>query len=146
MFLLTISEPGNHLMATLLKSTQGSELKAVLDAHRAKYNAYGFKVVRIICDIESGLRAIASLLELAIIQVDFVGYDTHVAKVERAIQTIKGAAVRTVHHSLPFSLPDFLFAWLVQYCVGRINMIPTKALGNDITPREYITGRQQSAM
>ena len=145
MFLLTISEPGNHLMATLLKSTQGSELKAVLDAHRAKYNAYGFKVVRIICDNESGLRANASLLELALIQVDFVGYDTHVAKVERAIQTIKGA-VRTVHHSLPFTLPDFLFAWLVQYCVGRINMIPTKALGNDITPREYITGRQIHAV
>ena len=145
MFLLTISEPGNHLMGTLLRTTQGSELKTALDAHRAKYAAYGFKVVRIICDNESGLRANASSLELSIVQVDFVGYDTHVAKVERAIQTIKGA-VRTVHHSLPFTLPHFLFPWLVQYCISRINMIPTKALGNDITPREYITGRQIHAV
>ncbi len=145
MFMITISEPGNHLMATVLRTTQGSELKIVLDAHRAKYAAYGFKVVRIICDNESGLRANSSLLELSILQVDFVGYDTHVAKVERAIQTIKGA-VRTVHHALPFKLPDFLFPWLVQYCVSRINMIPTKALGNDITPREYITGKQIHAI
>ena len=145
MFLLTISDPGNHMMATLLRTTQGSELKTALSAHRAKYAAYGFKVVRVICDNESGLRANASLLELSILQVDFVGYDTHVAKVERAIQTIKGA-VRTVHCSLPFTLPDFLFSWLVQYCVSRINMIPTKALGNDITPREYITGRQIHAI
>jgi len=73
--------------------------------------------------------------------VNVSGAGSHVPRVESAIRIIK-ERVRGHIAVLPFRLSFSLLVWLVYYCVGRINLVPTSSLTVPIPPRELLTGRK----
>ena len=144
-FLGTVCRDIRYLMLTHLRNKSKSELLRAINSHLAKYTAHGFKVNRIFCDGESGVVALTDELQtLRALQLHTAGSETHLGPIENAFRMLKMIA-RIIYHSVPFAVPSKLFPYLLQFAATRMNMLPSKTLGPDITPRELLTGKQISA-
>jgi hypothetical protein len=118
-----------------------AQIRDALQAHVNVYKAAQFNVMRLSTDGEGGMDAAVPLLAKLGITVNQVGAGEHVHIIENKIKTIK-ERVRSILHSLPFSLPTALTKWLVMYSVYVINCVPNMGGYPMISPREALTGRK----
>ena len=90
-FLISMASPMKYLMANFVSSKSVAKLKDALWKQKGKYLKKGFNVKRILCDGESAISALATQLEMDVVQVDQAGPDTHVPAIEVGIQyTLSG--------------------------------------------------------
>jgi hypothetical protein len=115
----------------LLRTKETEEIRRTLLSHCFRHSAHGIDITRCFWDSEPGTAAL----------IDFwIERHVHVGLCERTVRSVKVVA-RYVILSCPFNVPVRLFCWVVYYVIAGINMLPTAALGPDITPRENLTGR-----
>jgi hypothetical protein len=139
-YLLSISEPVHYANVNLLRTKETEEIRRTLLSHCFKHSAHGIDITRCFWDGEPGTAALIDSLDPTDIRIERAGPETHVGLCERTVRSVKVMA-RYVILSCPFNVPVRLFCWVVYYVIAGINMLPTAALGPDITPRENLTGR-----
>ena len=68
------------------------------------------------------------------------GAGSHDPYVERKIETVK-CIVRSIYHSLAFTLAKVLLIWLVLYAVSCVNLLPNKGGVMNMSAEQLLTGR-----
>ena len=103
-----------------------------------KYKSWKHQVKYIRSDRESVFLSTVPFLNQLGVQFQTSAPGQHVAKVERAIRTIKGR-YRSVINTLPYKLPTHLYPELNLDVVQTINITPNINTGNS-NPRELVVG------
>jgi hypothetical protein len=120
--------------------------KQVLDGFRriiAQYRSKGHVVKTIRTDREATFLATRDSLNDSGIEHQTCAPGQHIAKIERAIRTIKGR-YRSVIHSLPYILPESLLPDLNLDIVQTMNITPNVNT-NKMSPRELVFGTKIDA-
>ena len=126
------------------KSKGARSIASILTAiskQLSRWQSRGFKVTKILVDPEAGLLAMKPALGAKGILVEPRASGTHVPTAERKIRVIKERC-RSIIHSLPFTLPLFLMAWMVYFAVSRINLFPSRGGLVKVSPFEAFNGRK----
>jgi hypothetical protein len=140
-FLLsTVAPLGQLLVSETTRKRGAARCKEIIKNHIGLCQNHGFRITRVIVDLESPLVALAERGVGAVVVP--VAKGQHVQKAERQIRTLKERA-RAILQSLPFRLPARCVAHLVTFVVQRYNALPRKSTG-PISPNEQFTGRKFS--
>ena len=141
-YLISVSTP---LLLTMVNHLGGkkttSVLRAALLKQIAAYRAEAFEVKHVLTDGEGGVHAMTTELNTMGIKVNPAGPGEHVPVIENKIKQVK-SRVRAHVNSLPYALCFALLMWLVQFCVSRINMVPSSASSDYVSAFEKFRGRK----
>ena len=142
MFLISYSSPMGLLMCSHLQSRGQDVLLVALTSQVVAYKQHNFAIRAVLSDPELGVKAMIPQLTLKMPGIIFApcSADEHVPRPERKGRQIK-ERVRAQSASLPYCLPLLLIAWLVLFCVSRINLVPNRTHDAVQSPRELFTGR-----
>ncbi len=140
-FLVSVSEPGRMPMVNYLSSKKHGLIKEALFRQKAKYTGWGFNVTDVFVDGESGVAAIAPVIQASVTNVHQAGPETHVGQVENMVGQIK-TGCRCVRAGLKFLLAKMLIVWLVYFVCQRLSMLPTTSTHGNLSPLEFMTGRR----
>jgi hypothetical protein len=124
-FLLSLSDPIKLCVVDLL--TKGdksfSNLSKVVSDHLSLYRSEGYYVNSVSTDNEPAMMALRHVIQGAGARHVTGGVKSNnLAKIDRHIRLIKDR-VRSILHSLPYSLPRKLIPWEVYFAVSRINLL-----------------------
>jgi hypothetical protein len=141
-YLISVSTP---LLLTMVNHLGGKKttkaLRESLFKQIAAYRAEAFEVRHVLTDGEGGVHALTTELNTLGIRVNPAGPGEHVPVIENKIKQVK-SRVRAHINSLPYTLCFALLMWLVQFCVSRINMVPSSVCGDNISAFEKFRGRK----
>ncbi|KAA8493868.1 hypothetical protein FVE85_5005 [Porphyridium purpureum] len=144
-FLLAVAKPSQYMYATSMRTKAAADIGRALRAQITHVSAHNILINEIRSDPESGLVAVAEELLRAGILPEITAATEAVPAAERAIRLVK-ERVRCVVNGLPFRLPLGLLAAAVQYCVQRLNMLPsTVSQSPGASARELFTGLKSDA-
>ena len=144
-FLLSYSDPLHLLVVDQLSKGEKSFQhlnKLVLD-HLSLYRSEGFYINTIITDNEPSMTALKPVIHSSGARHVTGGVKANtLAKIDRSIRLIKDR-VRSILHSLPYSLPLKLLPWVISFAVSRINLLNHSfSNGGQPSPRELFCGRK----
>lgn len=144
-FLLTVGTPLGLTMVNELGRTKGARalgnIREKLMSQVKEYKSRRFDVVAINTDGEGSIHALKPELGALGIEMNPVGAGSHVGPIERKIEEVKERC-RGIKATLSFRLALQLIAWLVFFCVSRINLVPHKSGLTNISPAEAFLGRK----
>jgi hypothetical protein len=144
-FLISVSTPlGLTIVNELGRNKGARSLASVSLALLEQLHTYASKKINITtirADNEGSIAAMKSILNEKGITLNPSGAGSHVPDIERKIQEVK-QRVRAVINSLPYRLARTLLAFLVCFCVSRINLVPHKTGLINISPSEAFRGRK----
>ena len=132
-FMLTVSVLMGLIMITHLGPTQSPNTRSqsktedkvgtcLLD-HIDKYTAHGFKITRVTCDGEPGIKAVKSQLLQRQVELNVLGHGSQTAHAESAIRHVKNKA-RSTALNLPYVMPTRWVSPLLNFVVHAINLVP----------------------
>jgi len=131
--------PIHMTFVSKLKSKNSEELYKCITKHIGNIRGKGFVIDTIRSDPEPALTASQEAFGHLGITLEIAGQQQAVPVVERMIRQIKERA-RGIANTLPFRAPKVLIPHLIQFCVGRINMVPTRNGIDNTTPLEKYSG------
>jgi hypothetical protein len=138
-FLISVSEPLHLTLVTPVERETthclGTALQEQIDMLREK----GFNPVRVHCDPQRALEALAGRFPGT--EIDVQGAGDHLSIVDIKIRRVK-ELMRCVQSDLPWPLPTKLIPELAAYAVSRLNMRRTTSAMNQVAPRVALTGRK----
>jgi hypothetical protein len=144
-FFLSLSNPLNMCVVDQLKKGDKSfqNLSKLLGDHINLYKSEGFYINTIYSDNEPAMTALRSVIHAFGARHLTGGVKSvTIARVDRYIRLSK-ERVRSILHSLPFSIPKFLLPWVVSFAVSRLNlMYHLFSKEGRPSPRELFTGRK----
>jgi hypothetical protein len=140
-FLISVVLPMGLCMGNHLTSRSEKQILVAFNGQLRQLRGRFFEVARILVDGEGGIYAIKDFLAEAGIVLDPVGRNRHVPEVEIRNKIIK-QIFRSVLTGLPYTLPKFLFKYLVFFAISRINMFPVSSRADPTPARELLTGRK----
>ena len=146
-FLTAVLGPLCYALVELLVGRTAGVVKAAINKILATVRRQGYQVSWILSDGEGAIVALKSELNLDVgikSRINTTAAGDHVPIVENKIRQIKGG-VRGILATLPYALPLFLIAYLVSHVVFCINMFPSRATSEPVSPYESFTGRKPSA-
>jgi hypothetical protein len=142
-FLISLTKPLGytlvHDLGTNVGARSKSSIRRALNEQIASYKAQRFQIKTLLTDGEGAIASLKSELNANGIVVNPSGPGQHVPDIERKIREVK-ERMRTVLHSLPFTLPQSLLAWLVYYAVRQINIVIHSGGPSGVSPREAFLG------
>lgn len=141
-FLVSYTTPLFLLMCDHIKTKNVSDVKRALMHQIGVFKSRGFEVVEVKADGEGAIGALQGELEHLGCTVNIHAPGTYSAEVDVKIKQIKNAVRSAL--VLPYPLPLMLLIYCVLFCVGRINMLPTKTAAHGFSPFELFTGRSIS--
>jgi len=142
-YLLCVDDRTGFMNVVKLESKSTTNLAEALSKVIAQYASNHHVVKYIRTDREANFLATVKALNNMHIQHQTSAPGQHVAKVERAIRTIKGR-YRAVLNTLTYKLPDVLCTDLNLDVVQTINITPNINTGNS-NPRELVFGTKIDA-
>jgi hypothetical protein len=114
-FLVTLVEPLQLTLQTLLKNEMANQLGLGLQGQLSLLRSRGFQPTVVYVDPQTGFQAIKNLFPGVLI--DDSGAADNVPKVDVKIRRLK-EIYRAVKNGLPWNLPVSLVKYLVGYAVG----------------------------
>ncbi len=148
-FLISVSDPMDltrcDALAGGIPTKEGIKsamnMKAHLFSQLEKYNSYGFRVTKVICNSDSSFIHIIPDLELlGILVAPGVSASHPSGRIDKRISSIK-EMVRSMLASLPYNTPMFLLKFAVLFAVSRFNLISHNPSWDcHVSPRELLTG------
>ncbi len=136
-FLVTLVEPLQLTLQTLLKNETADQLGLGLQGQLSLLRASGFQPTVVYVDPQTGFQAIKNMFPGVLI--DDSGAADNVPKVDVRIRRLK-EIYRAVKNGLPWNLPVSLVKYLVGYAVGRMNIRRTTTLSTNMSPYRLFTG------
>jgi hypothetical protein len=117
-----------------------SNLSKVVSDHLSLYRSEGYHVNSVFTDNEPSMIALRHVIQGAGARHVTGGVKSNnLAKIDRQIR-LKDR-VRSILHSLPYSLPRKLIPWAVYFAVSRINLLNHSFYKpNQPSPRELFSG------
>ena len=143
-FLLTITKPIDHLLATLIDNRDTASLRKALRIHIGFYGHRNITITNLYTDNEKGLSNLTSDLSAAHILPITCGPGMHVHTIERSIRYIK-EGVRGVLHGLPYTCPRIIFKTLIPYIALRLNLFPSSTRTDQLSAFQLIYNRSATA-
>ena len=140
-FLVALLEPLGLILICHLKDKSTATIKKGLDGFIDKAKSRSFDVQVLLSDGEGGIQSLTSHLNHRGITVDPAGPGSHVKKIERCIQTIKGH-VRSFENSLPYVMNKSILMFCVLFCVSTMNLMITTSSELRVSPMEQFSGRK----
>ena len=129
-YLIGVIDELSLTLAAQIKSRSVKDISATIKLFISKAAQQGW-ILKCLSDNEG---AIKSLIEKCEISGDTVSSSAHVPIVERKIRTIK-ERVRTILHSLPYTLPLSLTKYLIYFVVSRLNLTSQTSSVNEFGNR-----------
>jgi len=133
--------PIHMTLVSKLRSKSSEEIYKCVAKQISNIRSKGFHVDIIRTDPEPAMVASQDLFGNMGIVLEVAGQQQAVPVVERMIRQIKERA-RGLYNTLPFKVPSVLLPHLIQFCVSRINMAPTRTSADNLSPLEKYTGRK----
>jgi hypothetical protein len=120
-----------------------SNLSKVVSDHLSLYRSEGYDVNSVSTDNEPAMMALRHVIQGAGARHVTGGVKSNnLAKIDRHIRLIKDR-VRSILHSLPYSLPRKLIPWAVYFAVSRINLLNHSFYkAHQPSPRELFSGKK----
>ena len=144
-FLLSYSDPLHLLVVDQLSKGEKAfqHLSKLVIDHISLYRSEGFYINTIVTDNEPSMTALKSVIHGSGARHVTGGVKANtLAKIDRSIRLIKDR-VRSILHSLPYSLPLKLLPWVISFAVSRINLLNHSfSTGGQASPRELFCGRK----
>ena len=143
-FLTVVLTPLCFTIVELLRGRTAGVVKTAINKMLAMVRRQGYNVSWILSDGEGAIVALKDELNLDVgvkARVNTTAAGDHVPVVENKIRQIKGG-VRGIIATLPYLIPLFLIAYLVAHVVFCINMFPSRATSENVSPYESFTGRK----
>jgi hypothetical protein len=141
--LIIVAQPlGMTLTRHLDGRTAGVLAKALADCIN-QLRVRGFEPKTLLSDGEKGIAKVANWPTINLV-FNPAGPGMHVPIVENKIRQLK-ERMRAILSGLPYAAPPFLMRWAVQYCVTRLNMVPSGTRVDPTSPRELFLGRKLNA-
>jgi len=143
-FLLCVVTPLQLAWATRLRDrgveSVGEAIQKLIDMVAGR----GFQILEVRCDGEGAVGAMRGELNALGLVVHIAGPGQHVPVVERMSQTVKGR-VRAHITSLPFVMPSIILEYCVYFCVWCVNLQPSSASTDGVSPYEQFSGLKLDA-
>ena len=141
-FLVSVFKPLMLTLCTYLATKSTSDVKKAIDKQVSTVHSEGFKVIEITCDGEGAVGALKSDLDRLGCRVTIHSKSTHSADIDVKIRELKGVmrACSVGHSEFPF----VLLSSLVNFCVSKINMMPSRVNSHGYSAMEQFLGRSIS--
>ena len=139
-FLITITKPLEHILASPLDGKDASSLRKVLRKHLGFYGQRRITITTLYCDNERGISALESDLAAAGITLINSGPGMHVHTAERAIRYVKEGA-RGVLSGLPYQCPRSIFKMLPSFIALRLNLFPVSTRNDFLSAFQLLYNR-----
>ncbi|MGC9156348.1 MAG: reverse transcriptase domain-containing protein, partial [Ferrimicrobium sp.] len=141
--LIGVSMPLGLTVTKFLSARTAGVLSSALADVVGQLRARGFEPKTLLSDGEKGIAKVANSPAVGLV-FNPAGPGQHVPIVENKIRQLK-ERMRAVLSGLPYALPPFLMKWALQYCVTRLNMVPSGTRVDPTSPRELFLGRKINA-
>lgn len=141
--LIVVAQPLGLTLTKHLSGRTAGVLESALADVINQLRARGFEPKTLLSDGEKGIAKVANRPKVNLV-FNPAGPGMHVPIVENKIRQLK-ERMRAVLSGLPYVAPPFLVRWAVQYCVTRLNMVPSGTRVDPTSPRELFLGRKVNA-
>jgi hypothetical protein len=120
-------------------------VKKAIDIIKSTMKSRNFEVSVIYSDGEGAIGKIKHQLNKLGIEVDISGATGHVPLIERRIRVTKERTRAHMNGWVPFAPSLLTLAFLILFCISRLNYQHTSTRPGGLTPREAFTGQRVAA-